>query len=66
MIKRQSIIWAVFFMPIHYEINGSALNTHDYHLDNICGSSLYSQEKSFIINESSPIGVFLKRHWRQR
>ena len=55
-----------FFMSIHYEINGSAVNTHGCYLDSIRGSSIYSQEKSFIINESSSIGIFLKRHWRQR
>ena len=55
-----------FFMSIHYEINCSGVNTHGYYLDSIYGSSIYSQEKSFIINESSPIGIFLKRHWRQR
>jgi len=55
-----------FFMSIHYEINGSAVNTHSYDLSIIYGSSIHSQEKSFIINESSPIGIFLKRHWRQR
>ena len=53
-------------MSIHYEINGSAVNTHGCYLDSIRGSSIYSQEKSFIINESSSIGIFLKRHWRQR
>ena len=55
-----------FFMSIHHEINCSALNTHSYYFDSICGSAIYFQEKSFIINESSPIGIFLKRHWRQR
>lgn len=55
-----------FFMSIHYEINCSAVNRRGYHLSIICGSPIYSQEKSFIINESSSIGIFLKRHWRQR
>ena len=55
-----------FFMSIHYETNCSALNTHGCYLDSICGSSIHAQENFFIINELSPIGIFLKRHWRQR
>jgi len=55
-----------FFMPARYEIYYFTVRIHNGCLSIPYGRSIYSQEKSFIINESLPIGIFLKRHWRQR